>query len=121
MENVVFYAKMLKGRDAIVGKAVVFEQISNDKKLTEINLIKAYFPLSQLQVDVIKKDYNKDYALVECRVPVWLWDAKVEAERGFQSKLSASFTQLTMLTADDNPTLEAEAEKVRDVVNEGLE
>lgn len=120
MENVLFYAKMAKA-GAKVGKAVKLESVSDNKKLSDVIITSAYWPLSQLRADVINMNYDDDYALVECRVPLWLWDSKLEdADRNFKANISDSFHQLTLMMDTDNITLDAEKEEIRDVINEGL-
>ena len=122
MTKVIFYAEM-HTTNAKYGKAYLLNKISSDKKLTELVLPSAFWPISQLEADVINLKHKKDYALVECKVPEWLWDAKLkDANNAFKPKISDSFHQLTLQMADtDNVTLPPEKEKVRDIINEGLE
>ena len=121
MENVLFYAMMAKA-GAKVGKAVKLESVSDNEELSDVIITSAYWPLSQLRADVINMNYNDDYALVECRVPEWLWDSKLEDANGnFKSKISESFHQLTLVMDTDNITLPPKKEEIRDIMNEGLE
>tara|TARA_B100000902_G_scaffold57801_1_gene64793 strand:+ start:19248 stop:19772 length:525 start_codon:yes stop_codon:yes gene_type:complete len=121
MENILFYAKMAKA-GAKVGKAVKLESVSDNKELSDIIIRYSYWPLSQLRADVINMNYNDNYALVECRVPHWLWDSKLEdADSDFKANISDSFTQLTLMMDTDNITLPPKKEKIRDIMNEGLE
>mgnify|MGYP001443163628 CR=1 FL=1 len=121
MTKVIFYAEM-HTTNAKYGKAYLLKDICSDEKLTEKVLPSAFWPISQLDADVINLKHKEDYALVECRVPEWLWEAKLkDADNAFKPKVSKAFHQLALQMADtDNITLPPKKEKVRDIINEGL-